>query len=86
MSASPKPVAAHHDDAILQFSASRKWIIASSVMLGTVLEVLDSLNLLTAARQDLVRAMAGYSQSQFELYVALGNAPDGSRRVSVSHR
>src|ERR1700732_1369757 len=46
MSASPKPAAestvapAVRDH--LEFSAARKWIIAVSVMLGTVLEVLDS--------------------------------------------
>src|SRR3989440_5331275 len=39
MSAAPKAV--HHDEHIY-FSASRKWVIAVSVMLGTILEVLDS--------------------------------------------
>jgi outer membrane protein TolC len=47
---------------------------------GRLIEVLDSFNLLTAARQDLVSAMVGYSQAQVNLYVALGNmpAPGGS--------
>src|SRR6516162_8738221 len=45
MSASPKavepaPSAAAYDH--LEFSAAMKWIIAVSVMLGTILEVLDS--------------------------------------------
>ena len=43
--------------------------------LGRVIEVLQSLNLLAAARQDLVLSMVGYSQSQFQLYVALGGMP-----------
>ena len=42
---------------------------------GHLIEVLNSLNQLTAARQDLVQAMADYSQSQFRLYVALGGMP-----------
>ncbi len=46
MSASPKPAAAvaesHGAHEIHDFSAARKWIIAVSVMLGTILEVLDS--------------------------------------------
>ena len=47
--------------------------------LGHLIEVLSSLNLLTAARQDLVQAMVGYSQSQFQLYVALGGTPAASQ-------
>jgi MFS transporter, DHA2 family, multidrug resistance protein len=41
MSASPQPGAPTAHDAH-EFSAARKWVIAVSVMLGTVLEVLDS--------------------------------------------
>jgi MFS transporter, DHA2 family, multidrug resistance protein len=41
MSASPQPAATAAADAH-EFSAARKWIVALSVMLGTVLEVLDS--------------------------------------------
>lgn len=37
------------------------------------IEVLQSANQLAAARQDLVRAMTGYSQAQLQLYTALGN-------------
>jgi outer membrane protein TolC len=47
---------------------------------GHFIEVLNSLNLLTAARQDLVLAMVGYSQSQFQLYVALGGMPEAPPR------
>jgi outer membrane protein TolC len=43
--------------------------------LGHLIEVLSSLNLLTAARQDLVLSMVSYSQSQFRLYVAIGGMP-----------
>jgi DHA2 family multidrug resistance protein len=41
MSAAPQPAGSTAHDA-QDFSAARKWIIALSVMLGTVLEVLDS--------------------------------------------
>jgi DHA2 family multidrug resistance protein len=41
MSATPKPVV-HETHEVHDFSPARKWIIAVSVMLGTVLEVLDS--------------------------------------------
>jgi outer membrane protein TolC len=43
---------------------------------GRPIEVLNSLNLLNAARQDLVRALIGYNQAQFQLFVALGQPPD----------
>lgn len=39
------------------------------------IEVLTTLNQLTDARQDLIRAVSGYSRSQLRAYVALGNAP-----------
>jgi outer membrane protein TolC len=39
------------------------------------IEVLSSARQLAAARQDLVRAMIGYSQTQLQLYAALGNPP-----------
>jgi outer membrane protein TolC len=42
---------------------------------GRPIEVLRSLDLLTAARLDLVRAMADYSEAQLRLYVAIGNSP-----------
>jgi outer membrane protein TolC len=42
---------------------------------GRPIEVLRSLDLLTAARLDLVRAMAGYSEAQLRLFVAIGNSP-----------
>ncbi|MGB0059325.1 MFS transporter, partial [Candidatus Binatus sp.] len=38
MAVAPKPLT--HD--VHEFSSTRKWVIAFSVMLGTVLEVLDS--------------------------------------------
>jgi outer membrane protein TolC len=42
---------------------------------GRLLEVLDSFNQLTAARQELIATMVGFSQAQFNLYVALGKMP-----------
>ncbi|MGO9452697.1 MAG: DHA2 family efflux MFS transporter permease subunit [Candidatus Binataceae bacterium] len=42
MAVAPKPVAQAPAHDTLEFSATRKWVIAVSVMLGTVLEVLDS--------------------------------------------
>ena len=39
------------------------------------IEVLLTTRQLTDARQDLIRAMIGYSQAQLQLYVALGNTP-----------
>lgn len=44
---------------------------------GLPLEVLASANQLLSARQDLIRAMVGYSQAQMRLYAALGNTPAG---------
>src|SRR5271170_5406888 len=41
MSAAAAAPVTHHEHG-MEFSAGRKWIIALSVMLGTVLEVLDS--------------------------------------------
>jgi outer membrane protein TolC len=42
---------------------------------GRPIELLNSLNLLTAARQDAVRALVGYDVAQVRLFVALGNPP-----------
>ncbi|MBI1918133.1 MAG: TolC family protein [Planctomycetes bacterium] len=39
------------------------------------IEVLNSLNLLRAAREDLARAVVGYDQAQFQLFVSLGQPP-----------
>ncbi|MFO0866193.1 MAG: hypothetical protein U0744_16350 [Gemmataceae bacterium] len=39
---------------------------------GRPIEVLNSVNLLNAARQDFVGAMAGYSQAQVDLLFATG--------------
>jgi outer membrane protein TolC len=45
---------------------------------GRPIEVLNSLNLLNAARLDLVRALIGYNQAQFQLFVSLGQPPDAA--------
>jgi len=50
------------------------------------IEVLNSANLLTAARQDLIRALVAYDQAQFQLFVALGRPPDSALRMSECHR
>jgi outer membrane protein TolC len=42
---------------------------------GRPIEILNSVNLLAAARQDLIRALVGYNQAQFQLFVALGQPP-----------
>ena len=42
---------------------------------GRPIELLKSVELLRTARLALVRTMAEYSQAQFRLWVALGNAP-----------
>src|SRR5262249_4627954 len=39
------------------------------------IELLNSVNLLRAAREDLVRAIVGYDEAQFQLFVALGQPP-----------
>jgi outer membrane protein TolC len=39
------------------------------------IEALNNFRLLNAARQDLVRALVGFDQSQFQLFVALGQPP-----------
>src|SRR5207237_10360528 len=41
MAATPKPII-HETHEVHEFSSTRKWVIALAVMLGTVLEVLDS--------------------------------------------
>ena len=42
---------------------------------GRPIELLDSVRLLTDARQDLVRAIIAYDEAQFALFVALGRPP-----------
>jgi outer membrane protein TolC len=46
---------------------------------GRVIEVQNSLNLLSAARQELVIAVVGYDQAQFQLFVAMGQPPTLAR-------
>jgi outer membrane protein TolC len=42
---------------------------------GLPIEVLNSARLLNSARQDLIGALVGQNQAQFQLFVALGNPP-----------
>jgi hypothetical protein len=39
------------------------------------IEALNNFRLLNAARQDLIRALVGHDQAQFQLFVALGQPP-----------
>jgi outer membrane protein TolC len=50
-------------------------LLRSRNLEGRPIAVLRSYELLVAARVDLVRALAGYSQAQLQLFVALGNTP-----------
>jgi outer membrane protein TolC len=52
--------------------AFRQDLTRAKNLQGRLIEVLDSLSLLTAARRDLVSQMVSFSQAQFGLYVALG--------------
>ncbi len=45
---------------------------------GQLIEVLDSVNSLATARQDLIRALTGYDVAQFQLFVALGRPPSAA--------
>ncbi len=66
--------------------AYRQDFLRTKDQLGKLIEVLSSFNLLVAARQDLVHAMVGYSQAQFELYVALGGTPVTARIRNAEKR
>ncbi len=63
MSATPKVAVqpAHLD--IIEFSHARKWLIAVSVMLGTILEVLDS----TVVNVSLPHMQGSFSASVDEI-------------------
>ncbi len=51
-------------------------LVRSKNLEGLPIEVLRSLDLLTTARLDLVRALADYSEAQLRLFVAMGNSPN----------
>ncbi|HET6323085.1 MAG TPA: hypothetical protein VFG04_00180, partial [Planctomycetaceae bacterium] len=42
------------------------------------LEAINSVNLLTDARQELVRAIVAYDLAQFQLFVAIGQTPSAA--------
>jgi outer membrane protein TolC len=46
---------------------------------GLPIEVLDMLNLLVSAREDMIRTLVEYNTAQFELFVAIGQTPIASR-------
>jgi outer membrane protein TolC len=54
--------------------AFRQDLTRAQNLQGRIVEVLDSVHLLTSARQDVIRAMAEYSQAQIRLATALGNS------------
>ena len=54
--------------------AYRQDLTRAQNLQGRIVEVLDSVHLLTSARQDVIRAMAEYGQVQFRLATALGNS------------
>jgi outer membrane protein TolC len=62
-------------------TASRSFqadLVRAKNLEGRPIEVLDSVNALAAARQDLIRALAGYDVAQFQLFVALGRPPSAA--------
>ena len=50
-------------------------LLRSRDNLGRPIEVINSLNLLAAARANLIDAIVRYDQAQFRLWVALGSPP-----------
>src|ERR1700682_6526688 len=65
MAATPKSAleAAHPSAELYEYSSARKWIIAFSVMLGTILEVLDS----SIVNVSLPHMQGGFSASVDEI-------------------
>ena len=55
--------------------ALREDLLRTRNLEGHLIETLHSLNQLVRARQDLVAALIGYDQAQFQLFVALGQPP-----------
>ncbi len=55
--------------------AFRADLIRAKNLQGRPIELLNSLNLLNVARQDLVRAVAAFNQAQMRLFVSLGQPP-----------
>lgn len=56
-------------------NAFRQDLARSRNLEGRPIEVLNSVTLLSAARQDLIRSLVEYAQAQFQLFVALGRPP-----------
>ena len=65
-------------------SGFREDLERSRQNLGRPIEVLNSLNLLGAARVNVVRALLHYDQAQFRLFVALGSPPPLPRSIRRS--
>ena len=86
MAATPKPLVPPTHE-VHEFSSTRKWIIAFSVMLGTVLEVLDS----SIVNVSLPHMQGSFSASVDEIawvvtsyLVAAGTSPSGSPETTAS--
>ena len=50
---------------------------------GLPIEVLNSANLLVRSRQELLGAIIGYDQAQFQLFVALGQPPPDPAKAAI---
>jgi outer membrane protein TolC len=67
-------------------AAYREDLRRSRNLLGWPIEVLDSADQLSAARQELIGAVVGYDQAQFRLFVALGQPPTLALPANADHR
>jgi outer membrane protein TolC len=60
-------------------SAFRQDLTRIKANLGLPIELLNSVNRLTRARQDLIRVVSEGNQAQFRLFVALGQNPQAAK-------
>lgn len=60
--------------------AFREDLLRTRNLQGYPIETLRSLRLLVIARRDLISALLGYDQAQFQLFVALGQPPPATSR------
>jgi outer membrane protein TolC len=54
--------------------------------IGLPIEVLNSMNRLVQARSSFIQSLAGYNQSQFQLFVALGQTPLAATGRAVAQK
>jgi outer membrane protein TolC len=67
------------DDAEAGYAKELKRLVAAEV--EHPIEVLNLVELLSTARQDLIQAIVGYNRAQFRLWVATGLSPLRASRV-----